>query len=223
MSKDADELARAWAAARSAAGIDLDPHVAATWVELLLEGPERRSELEALIALHARGLGESGRRASLAVLQVSLLDRLRPDLDTVPLVAVAADAHAIGAATRLERRARSRLRSALPVLPLPSGDVVAALVGPIDGDLLDALLGRAFVAAVQSQARRVILDLAGVEDLDLDLVLATAAAFPRHELADRLSLVLSGLDDPASAEARLQVAGAPTVRCVRRTSDLHNP
>jgi hypothetical protein len=189
------------------------------WAELAVRDLR---ELAAVVALHARNLGEQGVPAHQPVLQASLLDASLPAPPEVRLAAVAADAHAVGLATRLDRHRRRSLRDRLPVLELPSGEVLACVVGPLDAELLDGLLGRAFSLAAGTGARVVALDLSGAEDVDAELVLDTAAGFPEHELAGRVRLVLTGVDDPDAWRARLSRRGTdPEDVAVRaRVTDL---
>lgn len=217
-------LAPAWRAALDAAGVPLEAAVLDAWAELLEGSEADLEELEGLVALHARSLGESGRPASQAVLQVHVVSTL-PGLTSKRqtlgpwierLVRVAADAHAIGAATRLERRGSRRLRERLPVLEIPGGTVLACAVGRLDGDMLDVLLGRAFVVAMGAGAREVALDLGGADEIDERALLDTLVGFKRHELAGKLRLVVIGAPDPDGLTARLRTRGVGSEQVLSR-------
>lgn len=200
------QLAR-WVAAAEAAETPIDPAQAAGWLELLEAAPD---ELEGLVALHARSEAEAGRPASRVVgplLALAPLVEARAPVER--LIRLSADAAAVGAATRVDRQHRRRARTHNPVLPVSADRILACAVGPLDGEVLDALLGRALGLAAARGASELWLDLSGVDDhdLDLDLLSATAGAYPEHELASEVRLVVSGLETPERLRATLTARG----------------
>ena len=228
---------KAWTAELEAAGIAIDAAVAEHWLRLLAGAEPGREELAGLVALYARSLGEEGRPASLSVRQLTELIRVlsmhgEPTEAVEALLVVAADAHSLGSVSRLEHRRVEFLRTRLPVFELPGGRVLAFALDPLNGELLDVLVGRAFTLAAGSGCGEVIFELSAVEDLDERLLLDTFATFPRHELADEVRLVLSGVPEPEAWSRKLERRGVPggLIRCLsslvdaellRPLTDLH--
>lgn len=175
----------------------LDPNMAEGWVRLLAGAKSDRMELAGLVALNARSAGEDGQPPSrllgqlLALAELARGTELESAASALPGLAV--DAHAIGVATRAERRRARRLLTGRPVLPLPGGRILACAVGPLDGEGLDALLGRAFTLAVGRGAEVVWLELGGAEDLDSEWLLDALRGFAQHELAGKLRIELCGV------------------------------
>lgn len=219
--KDAD-LSRRWRALLAQTETPVDEHDLAAWCDLLGKSDD---ELGGVVALYARGQGEAGRTASQALapfLALSEAASWGPERSTARvLTALAADAHAVGVATRLHRRRMRRMRDKLPVLMLPSGDILLCLVGPLEPEVMDAVFARAFTLAVGADYPDVVIDTSGLEPSDDELLLATLEGFPRHELAGRLRLHLTGQDEEGwSRRLKQRGISGEHVRCLARLQDL---
>jgi hypothetical protein len=198
------------------------------WLELIPDalGPEpsARHELHKRVAFHARALGLEARPASAAVhrllaLEAAVRARLRPppELEALldGLVELAADAHALGAAERLEAAARRRRSDAAPVLEL--GRRVIGFVPGLDADTLDAVCGRALRLAFGAEAELLCLELgaaleAELEPRALERLCRTLDGLLRSDAARGLRLELSGVRDRAGLRAGLARAGVPLAR-----------
>jgi hypothetical protein len=177
---------------------------------------EARQELLALVALAARRLASEGRPASAAVLRCLALEDalfavLGPDhgLDRLAreLVRVAADAHQVGHAERERERMKRRLIDATPVVRLGERAVLGFLLGAMDADTVDALMGRVMRVAVGTGAPRIVVDVAGAPPDD-DLFHRTVLGFLASEVGHRRHLVITGLRDPERTRAALAALGA---------------
>ncbi len=191
-------LDEAWSKERARLQAELDPATADAWTSIARL--EAWSELSGVIALFARGEGEAGRPASGVVLPVAALAAAIRSVGGesgvgADLLRVAADAHAVGLGTRHGRRLARMLERSSPVLELPDGRVLACPVGHLDGDLIDAVLFRAFALAAASGAAEVVLDLSAATIADEQALLSTLRRFPEHERASALRLTVTGVDD----------------------------
>lgn len=181
------EVLTRWQQAAERSSIRLPDH-APTWAELA----DRPSELVANVSLHTRHGAEDGHPLSQLL---PAIQSLADVIEMPSLVAAAVDAHTIGTATRIEEHVKRKLRTRQPVHPLDENRIVACAVGPMDAELLDVLLGRAFTLAAGRGARELWLDLSGSFEVDGGLIEATLQNYPRHELAHRLQLVVCGVDE----------------------------
>lgn len=189
------------------------------WVEQLDPGADDHQELLEQVALHARDLGADGKPASAALTQIALLEDALIDarIDIEPLrdrlrelARVVADAHALGAASRLERRFRRTLSGA-PVVQLPGQAVVAFMVGPMDADVIDALVGRLLRAAAGLGAPRIVLDVSSAEPDD-EVFHRSLEGFAKGRDFQSFSLAVTGLRDAAATRRRLDARGVPAGR-----------
>src|SRR5262249_44785256 len=109
-------------------------------------------ELYKLVAFHARSLGAEGRPASAALMQVVLLeDIVREAMKETPkalsqvireLMRVVADAHALGSSERAKNRHNLEIRDFSPVIRVGEKTIMGFLLGNMDADLIDAMMGR---------------------------------------------------------------------------------
>jgi hypothetical protein len=194
------------------------------WLTLFLDAAAgdgaAREELAALVALAARRLAGEGRAASTAVLRCLALEDalfavLGPDhgLDRLArdLVRIAADAHQVGHGERERERMKRRLIDASPVLRVGERAVVGFVLGSMDADTVDALMGRVLRVAVGSDAPLLVIDVAGAPPDD-DLFHRTLRGFVASEHAHRRRLVVTGLRDPVRTRGALTALGVPEGR-----------
>ena len=219
---DLESTADRWRAATAEA--PLPEPVTQASLSWLASPDEDTEEHAARVALHARGEAEAGRPAGTVLAPFWMLFELVPSEKRPPLrrlLALVADAHTLGVSSRSEQLRRQRLRETTPVLELPDGRVLAALVGPIDGEILDAVLGRAFALAMGIGAEELVIEVGTLDDRDAETVLDALGFYPRHELAARLKLSVTGLDAPSRWEAALRERGVPSelVRFRARIAD----
>lgn len=201
-----------WTAALRERAIPVDP-VVAGWLDALVD-PREAPELEARVALHARTRGEAGMPPSSLLLALDLLIAAadRPDRREA-LLRVAADGYAVGLAMRHQDSFRELLRDTCPVIALPGGRVLVAPVGPFDAtEVIDSAFGRAIELAAASRSREIVLSLASTTAVDEELLQVNLRAWRHHELASRVRIILSGVDERWHRwveESQL----APQVRC----------
>ncbi len=162
------------------------------WAAATAGDLEARTSLLERVALEAREAGEHGRPASAPLARWLELDapseaarRLTSDL-----VQVAANAHAIGAATRNDAWHRERARRLTPVLSV-SPKVVAAFLGPeVSGDVVEHVCARLFQLAIGRRARIAAIDVTYVTD-DAPVVDAVSG-IERVKLPPDLQVGLTG-------------------------------
>lgn len=191
-------------------GVQL-PEEAASWARQV----DTPDEMVSQVSLYARKIAEEGAPLSGLLTQLRCLSG---SVDVGLLMTVAADAHTVGTATRVERHLKLRLRSRLPVFPLDERRILVCAAGPVDGELLDTLLGRGFALAAGRGSKELWLDVSGSYDLSARVLEDTLRGFPRHDLAGQLQVVLCGVDEDWW-QARLQDLGL--LRWIR-TDSLYN-
>lgn len=169
-------------------------------------------ELYKLVAFHARGLGGEGRPASAALMQVLLLQDAvgpaEPPLAEVlrELLRIVVDAHALGASERSRNRHHLEIRDFSPVVRLGEHTVIGFLLGAMDSDLIDAMIGRLLRETARSGARHVVLDAFGAAR-DNDTFHRTIQAFLRSEVGSGVHFTLCGLRDTESTREALEQVG----------------
>lgn len=210
------------------------------WLEFIgpaADGDESSAhELYKLVAFHARNLGAEGRPASAALMQALLLeDAVRttvaagaapagaawPALQQVlrEVMRVVADAHALGSSERTRNRHHLEIRDFSPVIRLGPRTVIGFLLGAMEGDLIDAMMGRLLRETVRTGAEVVVLDAFGAAR-DNDTFHRTVQAFTRSEVGCRVTLVLTGLRDVEATRAALAAIGCSMER-VRFEPDVN--
>lgn len=226
-----EEIAGAWISALEQAHVLMGARDAVSselsrWLALLGPAMEHDQaaahELYKLVAFHARALGAEGRPASAALMQIWLLQDLMPP-GAAPLMRelgkVTADAHALGAAERAKNRHQLEIRDFSPVVRLGDETIVGFLLGAMESDLIDAMIGRLLREAARSGADHVVLDCFGAAR-DNAVFHRTVEAFLRHEIGIRLTLILAGLRDPDATRAALTALGCNMER-VRFEQDIN--
>jgi hypothetical protein len=213
------------------------------WLDYLgptAEGDQSTAhELYKLVAFHARNLGAEGRPASAALMQIILLeDALKETLPDPPsaitgvvreMMRVVADAHALGSGERARSRHHLEIRDFSPVIRLQDKTILGFLLGAMESDLIDAMMGRLLRETARSGADVVVLDTFGAAR-DNELFHRTVHAFQRSEVGCRVTLVLTGLRDTEATKAALRATGCNMER-IRFEPDvnsaivqaLHNP
>lgn len=193
------------------------------WLELLdraVAGEAwAETELSRLVALHARNLGAEGRPASAVLMQIILLDETLQEVGRADqtreliqhLLRLVADAHEAGVTQRLTAKHRKRLSAMAPVIRLGDRAVVGFLLGPMQPELLDALVGRVLREAVRSGAKVAVIDCLGA-DRDDEIFHRTIAAMQKQPPGDRLRLILTGLRDPDRSRQELERFGVDLER-----------
>lgn len=187
-------------------------------------------ELYKLVAFHARALGSDGRPASAALMQALLLEEALASVMTggtpKPLALVVreilrivADAHALGAGERAKNRHHLEIRDFSPVVRVGEKTIVGFLLGAMDSDLIDAMIGRLLREAARTGADDVVLDAFGAAR-DNDTFHRTIQAFLRSEIGIRVRLTLSGLRDAEATRAALERLGCNMER-VRFEPDIN--
>ncbi len=206
------------------------------WLQLIatLDNADR-DELLRQVALHARNLGTEGRPASAAIMQVYLLEEalrhaecemqpLRPCL--VELLRVVADAHALGASCRQDRRFKDRL-GASPIITLPNQAVLGFLVGSMQAELIDTVLGRLLRAAAGCDEAKTILDVSGAPKDDETFHRSLHGFATAPDFAG-MTLIVCGLEDPETTRAALTKLKTPSgrlfvVNCLEDALNLNVP
>lgn len=221
------EAAHVLMGAREGVGIELN-----RWLSQL--GPSADGDLSAahelykLVAFHARGLGAEGRPASAALTQALLLeDSLRSLVEITPplrdvlreILRVVADAHALGHSERAKNRHHLEIRDFSPVIRVGERTIMGFLLGAMESDLVDAMIGRLLREAARTDADRVVLDTFGAAR-DNDTFHRTLQAFMRSEIGCRVNLVLTGLRDAEATRAALQALGCNMER-IRFEPDIN--
>lgn len=171
-------------------------------------------ELHKLVAFHARALGAEGRPASAALTQVLVLeesvDAIHPGAALGPvfreLLRIVADAHALGASERAKNRHQLEIRDFSPVVRVGEATLLGFLLGSMESDLIDAMLGRLLRETVRTGAEHVVLDAFGAAR-DNDTFHHTIAAFQRHEVGGRVHLTITGLRDADATREHLASLG----------------
>ncbi|MCK6547527.1 hypothetical protein L6R52_16885 [Myxococcota bacterium] len=193
-------------------------HELGRWLEHLgpaASGDESAArELHKLVAFHARALGAEGRPASAALTQVLLLEDAIDAVAASPalrpvfreLLRIVADAHALGASERAKNRHQLEIRDFSPVVRLGETALLGFLLGSMESDLIDAMLGRLLRETVRTGATHVVLDAFGAAR-DNDTFHHTIAAFQRHEIGGRVHLTITGLRDPDATRDALAALG----------------
>ena len=170
------------------------------WLEAAAAGDQSaQAELLRIVALDARNLAQEGRAASSAIAQPLLLERAWPTSSDARrlshlLVRVAADAHALGAAGVRDAAHRRLLARRTPIIPIGTG-WLGFMVGAIDPDVLDGVLGRLLQVAAGSGAAEVALDLSGAEPPDA-LLARTLLGFVTVDTGPVRRLTVTGVGDP---------------------------
>lgn len=213
--------------AREAVAAELD-----RWLGQLgaaIEGdPAAAHELYKLVAFHARALGAEGRPASAALMQALLLeDTLAsiPALDASgrtilrEIQRVVADAHALGHSERSRNRHHLEIRDFSPVIRVGEKTIMGFLLGAMDSDLIDAMVGRLLREAARHEADVVVLDTFGAAR-DNDTFHRTIQAFMRSEIGCRIKLVLTGLRDAQATKQALAALGCNMDR-IRFEADIN--
>lgn len=203
------------------------------WLKLLAtDDLADRDTLMRQVAFHARNLGAEGRPASAAVMQALLLeDGLRAaGVDPSPwaprireMVRVVADAHALGASVRLQRSFHERLVRA-PLVRIPGRAMVAFLVGGMQAELIDSVLGRLLRAGAGSDEPLTILDVSGAPDDDQTFHRSLHGFATRPDFRG-LTLQVCGLRDPEATQRALDQLSTPKDRVVlhARLEDVWAP
>lgn len=194
-------------------------HELERWLEYLgpaAEGEQSGAhELYKLVAFHARNLGAEARPASAALMQGILLqDALASTVERAPrlleilreVLRVIADAHALGHGERTRNRHSLEIRDFSPVIHLGARTVMGFLLGPMDGDLIDAMIGRLLRETARTGAEVVVLDTFGAAR-DNDTFHRTVQAFLRSEVGGRVNLVITGLRDIEATRSALKAIG----------------
>lgn len=192
-------------------------------------------ELFKLVAFHARGLGAEGRPASAALMQAVLLQDVvigiygaKPGSPAPPsgllavlreLLRVVVDAHALGSSERTKLRHHLEIRDFSPVIRLGSKTIVGFLLGAMERDLIDAMIGRLLREAARTHADEVVLDVFGAAR-DNETFQRTIQAFLRSEVGCRIRLTLSGLRDAEGTKRALAALGCNMER-VRFEPDVN--
>jgi hypothetical protein len=190
------------------------------WLQLIATLDQTdKDDLLRQVALHARNLGTEGRPASAAIMQVHLLEEalrhaecelspLRPYL--TEMLRVVADAHALGASSRQARNFRDRLGQA-PIVTLPGQAVLGFLVGGMQAELIDTVLGRLLRAGAGCDEAKTILDVSAAprDDETFHRSLFGFASAPEFE---GMTLVVCGLEDPEVTKIALQRLKTPEGR-----------
>jgi hypothetical protein len=172
-------------------------------------------ELYKLVAFHARNLGAEGKPASAALMQALLLDdAVREGIGSEASVRdvmrevmrVVADAHALGASERAKNRHNLEIRDFSPVIRVGDKTIMGFLLGAMETDLIDAMIGRLLRETARTSADVVVLDTFGAAR-DNDTFHRTVQAFMRSEVGCRITLVLTGLRDPEATRTALKALG----------------
>lgn len=175
-----------------------------------------RAELTARVALDARAAGEAGELASRSIGPWLRVPDRGPESTRLrdELLRTAADAHALGVATRVERAHRVDARNRVPVVALGREVVATFLSGRPDGPTLDVALDRAFRRAVATGARFSVIDVSCVEGAD-DVLIRTLRGIGGVGLPPALRVVVTGANEALAAalsDPRLEgVEIAPTL------------
>jgi hypothetical protein len=189
----------------------------AIW-KLTIEDDEASThELHKLVAFHARSLGAEGRPASLAMMQIELLGDALHGPEAAPLdvrtskvlreiARIVADSHALGAMERAKFRHQLEIRDFSPVIRLGETTVVGFLLGAMERELIDAMIGRLLREAARTNADQVILDCFGAAR-DNETFHRTIQSFMKHEVGCRIHLTLSGLRDTDATRTALTSLG----------------
>jgi hypothetical protein len=167
----------------------------AVWVAARDGDQAALTELAERVALDARAAGESGELASRSLdpwlrlrgIDAEASDRLLQD----SLLRTAANAHAVGVASRATRYYRERAGANVPVVAVGSGIVAVFPSGRPDGPMLDLALDRAFRRAVATGARFLVIDVSCMERID-DVLIRTLGGIPAVGLPEALSVVVTG-------------------------------
>jgi hypothetical protein len=228
------EVLDAWIDGLEAAHVLMGPREAVSaelsrWIALIgpaIEGDQAAAhELYKLVAFHARALGADGRPASAALMQISVLEDLMrssapasaPVLREILRITV--DSHALGSSERAKNRHHLEIRDFSPVVRLGEKTIVGFLLGAMESDLIDAMIGRLLREAARSGADNVVLDCFGAAR-DNSTFHRTVQAFLRHEVGCRVTLILAGLRDPEATKAALAALGCNMER-LRFESDIN--
>lgn len=177
------------------------------------------TELLRLVAVHARNLGAEGRPASAVLTQIILLDETLAEAGRAEetrtliqqLLRLVADAHEAGVTQRLTAKHRKRLSAMAPVIRLGERAVVGFLLGPMQSELLDALVGRVLRETVRCGAEVAVIDCLAA-DRDDELFHRTIAAMQKQPPGDRLRVILTGLRDPERSRQDLARFGVDLER-----------
>lgn len=108
----------------------------------------------------------------LRTLQVSLADQVRERTCELRSALDEVEARAAAQETLLaeNRRQRDAIQNlSVPVLPIGAGTLVMPLIGALDAERLETLLGRALDAISALKARRLVLDITGVALIDAEV------------------------------------------------------
>lgn len=115
------------------------------------------------------------------------------------MVVVVAEAYAAGVEQAAEARHRQLIEKSQVVCILRDRVVGLFLVGDPDREALDDAIGRLMMLAVMRDARAIVLDAAGLADVDQRMALAVSfVAEHRQALAAR-EVLLSGVSEPLAA------------------------
>jgi hypothetical protein len=232
------QIADAWLDRVESAHVMMGPREAtknelSRWLDYLGpaadEDASSSHELYKLVAFHARSLGADGRPASAALMQVLLLEDVigesmkagdKPlSLVLREMIRVVADAHALGSSERAKNRHNLEIRDFSPVIRVGEKTIMGFLLGNMDADLIDAMMGRLLRETVRTGADVVVLDTFGAAR-DNELFHRTVQAFLRSEVGCRVTLVLTGLRDVEATRNALKDLGCNMDR-LRFESDIN--
>jgi hypothetical protein len=203
------------------------------WLELLdlvIAGEKwAEDELSRLVSFRARNLGAEGRPASACLLQIMLLGDVlaeaQPEARAASkrlieeMLQLVADAHEAGVTQRLAAKHRARLATVAPVFRLGERTVVGFVIGPMIGELLDALFGRLLREASRTDATVMVVDCFGGDD-EGEVFYRTIAGVQKTPPGDRMHIVVSSVKSNEVARRGLERAGADMLR-VRLADDVH--
>jgi hypothetical protein len=159
-------------------GAEGRPASAALMQILLLEDALEAVGQRGSEATEDRGSARSREPPKAAPLEAEDRTVLAPTLRE--LLRVVADAHALGASERARNRHHLEIRDFSPVVRLGEKSIMGFLLGNMDGDLIDAMMGRLLRETVRSGADVVVLDTFGAAR-DNDTFHRTVQAFQRSD------------------------------------------
>ncbi len=197
------------------------------WLPLVVDAAQgnewSEGELHRLVAFQARNMGRQGQPTSLTLSRLQVVEEVlahtndskeegqKLKTQIADLSGLAVDAHQLGLTDRLARKHILSFKHSAPVIHLKDRAIIGFLLGPMEAEIIDAMLGRILTECSRRGIRTAALDVLGAEP---DNETFHRSILGTTQLEDRpcTALTLTGLRNIEATRASLNKMGVDPAR-----------